>query len=356
MLFNYRYISHNIETFQSWLDHLVKQVWCRNSGSYTIDLLHPDLKAVVEEIGNDDSIKTDHLDGPIKKIDVLFQKLPPAQRAQFSMWYDNNNDIKALCANDPTKPPITYDDIKVIDNDLAEALQGFYTSLFKQVIKLSAVTRRLKSTIDEHYKDFVKVNEHDICPYCGIYRLDGEYDSTRDAYDHFLPKGTYPFNSVNFRNLAPMCSKCNSGYKLQKDPVRHIDPLHKAKTRTRRKAFYSYDTTASGISIELSLSTSNIDNLCSSDISVSVIAPGRDEEVEAWKDIFGIELRYKAHICGKNVGYYWLVQALNECVNVGKTPNAILEDIEQNFKEYPWAEANFLKFPFLRACQIAGLF
>ncbi|MCW3094723.1 MAG: hypothetical protein JWL77_341 [Chthonomonadaceae bacterium] len=356
MLFNYRYVPHNIEKFQSWLDHLVTQVWCRNSGSYSIDLLHPDLKAVVEEIGNDDSIKTDHLDGPIRTIDALFQKLSPAQRAQISVWYDNNNDVEALCANDPTKPPATYDDIKVIDKDLAIALKDLYTNLFSHVIGLSAVERRLNTSIGEHYKDFVKVNDHDRCPYCGIYRLDGEHDTTRDAYDHFLPKGTYPFNSVNFRNLAPMCGKCNSGYKLKKDPVRHIDPLHKAQPRTRRKAFYSYTTTASGISIDLSFSTSNIDTLCPSDITVTVTAPGREEEVESWKDIFGIEQRYKSLCCAKNDGKYWLVQAINECANVGKTPNAIIQNIEEIFDEFPWAEANFLKLPFLRACQNAGLF
>lgn len=32
MLFNYRYVTHDIEKFQTWLDHLVKTVWCRNGG------------------------------------------------------------------------------------------------------------------------------------------------------------------------------------------------------------------------------------------------------------------------------------------------------------------------------------
>ncbi len=27
--------------------------------------------------------------------------------------------------------------------------------------------------------------------------------SNPEAYDHYLPKSLYPFNSINFRNLVP---------------------------------------------------------------------------------------------------------------------------------------------------------
>lgn len=173
--------------------------------------------------------------------------------------------------------------------------------------------------------------------------------------DPFLPTGTYPFNSVNFRNLAPMCHECNSSYKLQKDPVRHIDPLHRANAGTRRKAFYSFAAAAPGIAIKLTLSTFDIDNLSPADINLVITAPGRDEEVESWKDVFGIEERYKAKCCGKNDGKYWLIQALDECANAGKTPQEIIQAIERNAESSPWAEANFLKKPFLLACHNAGL-
>src|SRR3984957_15700176 len=46
MLFNYRYVRHDIEKFQTWLDHLVKKVWCRSAGAYSLNLLHTELKAV----------------------------------------------------------------------------------------------------------------------------------------------------------------------------------------------------------------------------------------------------------------------------------------------------------------------
>ncbi len=355
MLFNYRYVTHDIEKFQTWLDHLVKTVWCRNGGAYSLSLLHADLKAVVEEIAIDDRITTNYLDGPIKAIDAIFQnQLTSAQRAQVSLWYDHNNDIDALCGNDPQKMPRTYAEIKVINADLEKALKAFCKSLFKDVIHLKAVTSRT-AEIDAHYDAFVTENNEGKCPYCGYGDIKGQHHSKREAYDHFLPKGTYPFNSVNFKNLAPMCQECNSSYKLQKDPVRHIDPLHKAKNGKRRKAFYSYATVDPGISIKLTLTATNIDNLRPSDISIALDSPGREEEVGSWSDVFGIDERYKAKICAKNDGKYWIVQALDECLNGGKTPQEIIDKIEQNASSNPWAEANFLKRPFLRACKEAGV-
>jgi hypothetical protein len=355
MLFNYQYITHDIEMFQTWLDHLVKVVWCRNGGDYSLSLLHPDLKAVVEEIANDERIETDYLDGPIKTIDALFQeRLTATQRAQVVNWYDNNNDIEALCSNDPLKTPGTYAQIKALNADLEKALKAFCQSLFSDVIHLKAVTSRT-AEIDAHYDAFVAVNDEGKCPYCGYGDIKGQNHSTREAYDHFLPKGIYPFNSVNFKNLAPMCHECNSSYKLKKDPIKNIDPLHKANAGTRRKAFYSYGAAASGISIGLAFSTSDIATLTPADITLNITAPGRQDEVESWMDVFGIEERFKAKCCAKNDGKYWLMQALDECTNAKKTPQEILQKIEQNAQVSPWAEANFLKKPFLQAAKSAGL-
>jgi len=152
-----------------------------------------------------------------------------------------------------------------------------------------------------------------------------------------------------------LCHECNSSYKLQKDPLQNVDPLHKANMGARRKAFCSYATVASGISIDLTLSTADIDKLCPSDVAMTITAPGRDEELESWKETFGIEERYRAKCCAKNYGKYWLMQALDECQNAAKTPQEILQKIERNAESNPWAEANFLKRPFPIACRNAGL-
>ncbi len=44
------------------------------------------------------------------------------------------------------------------------------------------------------------------------------------------------------------------------------------------------------------------------------------EEIETWKDVYGIEERYKAKLCGENDGKYWLTQVLDECQDDDKQP------------------------------------
>jgi hypothetical protein len=46
--------------------------------------------------------------------------------------------------------------------------------------------------------------------------------------------------------------------------------------------------------------------------------------LEAWKDVFGIEERYKAKLCGHNEGKAWLVQIIDEAANVLMTPAEML--------------------------------
>ena len=54
-------------------------------------------------------------------------------------------------------------------------------------------------------------------------------------------------------------------------------------------------------------------------------------------------------------GKYWRVPALAECATAETKPQEILEKIERNAQANPWAEANFIKRPFLLACQNADL-
>lgn len=356
MLFNYKYKTHSIERFQIYLDHLVKHVWCKPRGIFTLSKLHPELRDIIVEISYDDRIG-DWLHGPIKDIYNIFRtKLTVAQRKQVVKWYDNNNSIRALCACDSRVVPATYKDIKALNTELEVKLKAFCKSLFTDVIKLKAVTSRIGS-VDDHYENaFLKHNTTGKCPYCGFGDIKGQYHNTREAYDHYLPKGTYPFNSMNFRNLAPMCHDCNSSYKLVKDPTWHIDPLHKSTAGFRRKAFYSYATKPSGISIGVTLKSSDIAKLGPGAINLHITASGRAEEVETWKEVFGIEERYKAICCEENDGKVWLERILIQHTKYRLTKRQMLTAELATAEEDPWSDANFLKKPFLKACDQAGIF
>jgi hypothetical protein len=358
MLFSYRYVPHTIEAFQIWLDHLVKEVWCKPTGDFTLDLLHPTLREVVEAIYNTEADEArgktkDWLYGPITTIYAIFKdELTPAQRQLVAVWYDTNNDIEALCSCDPTKIPVTYPEIKAINETLSEELKDFCQDLFTNVIHLDAVTSRI-GEIDDHYMEFVKVNKAGKCPYCGYKDIKGVHHSRREAYDHFLPKGVYPFNSINFRNLAPMCHDCNSSYKLKLDPIRHIDPIRRKNTNTPRKAFYSYSGNPSAISVTVTLRTDDVTNLTKNDIDLQINSPGCNQEVESWNDVFGIEERYKAKFCAENDGKAWLQHVIEESANYGRSVEEMLDEIKRAAERAPLDSTNFLKWPFLKACKDA---
>jgi hypothetical protein len=359
MLFNYRYVIHGIQTFQTYLDHLVLEVWCKPTRDFSIDLLQADLKEIVEDIFNDESIKKDHLLGPIKEIYEIFRtQLTSAERAQIATWYEANNDIEALCSNHPAIQPGTYSQVATINSELSAALKEFCTGLFEDVIHLSAVKRKI-GDLDDYYNKFVSLNDEGKCPYCGYLDIKGKHHSKREAFDHYLPKSAYPFNSINFKNLAPMCHECNSTYKLAQDPTRHIDPLKKAFTSNRRKAFYTYAAAMPPIEITFLLNSTDIGTLSPSDIDLRISASGRVEEIETWMDIFGIEERYKAKLCAKNDGKAWIASALTENENINVTQAELFEMFLSNTaakdNKLRLDDANFLKRPFLLACRDAGL-
>ena len=61
------------------------------------------------------------------------------------------------------------------------------------------------------------------CPYCNaetVYAIEmeaggkGRPPLIKAAFDHFYPKGRYPFLSVSLYNLIPSCHRCNSQFKI----------------------------------------------------------------------------------------------------------------------------------------------
>jgi hypothetical protein len=79
------------------------------------------------------------------------------------------------------------------------------------------------------------------------------------------------------------------------------------------------------------------------------------QEIDTWKEVYDIEERYKAKLCGDNDGKYWLTQVLDECSAYNKQPNEILAMRAQQAQSRPYADCNFLRKPFLDACQQIGL-
>lgn len=355
MLFPYIYVPHQMEKMQEFIDFIFYEVWCKApiSGNYSLDLFvaNPELHEVMTAFHYDDSIGAEFFSGYVERIYALFSVLTAMQINQFQQWYKGNNDLEKVCANDPATLLVRYADFPIELTALAGQLAGFFKKLYSH-LDIAALKAKI-GNIDDHYQTFVQTNKAGKCPFCGMSDLLGPNHIPRDAYDHYLPKMLYPFNSINFRNLVPACHHCNSSYKTIKDPA--YTPKDPARVVHRRSVFYPYKTTSHAIELQVSLKHSDIANLTPTDISLQFGPYAIAAEIDTWKDVYGIEERYKAKLCGENDGKYWLIQVLDECQAYGKQPADILAMRAQQAQSQPYADDNFLRKPFLDACQAHGL-
>ncbi|MCZ4285382.1 MULTISPECIES: HNH endonuclease [Marinobacter] len=350
MLFPYTYVSHQMEKMQEFIDFIFYEVWCKapGYGPFSLDLFlpNPDLYEVMNAFHYSDSQGSEFFLGHVQRIFELFTTLDDAQIEQFRQWYQANNDIEKVCANDSSISVARYADLPTKLNGIKDQLKSFFKNLYSY-LNLAALKEKIGEIGDHYNEAFSGANRSGKCPFCGISDMKGPDHDYREAYDHYLPKALYPFNSVNFRNLAPACHECNSTYKKSKDPVH--------KGAGRRKAFYPYAMDAHDIEIAIDLNHSDIDRLVPADIQLTFGPAVVHEEIETWKDIYGIEERYKAKICRENDGKYWLMQVLDEWREDDRLPDDYLKTLSRQTARYPFAESNFLKKPFLEACRAAGI-
>lgn len=351
MLFPYTYVPHQMEKMQAFIDFIFHEVWCKapTSGPFDLSLFdaNAELREVMETFYYCDAKGADFFYGHVERIYDLFSALTAAQINQFQQWYQGNNDLEKVCANDPTAQLVRYKDVisaqPILGKQLATFFRGLYDSSF---LGLSVVKEKI-GNIKDHNKKFFEKNSAGKCPFCGISDLKGINHTRREAYDHYLPKYRYPFNSINFRNLAPACHECNSAYKLSKDPAHN--------QAGRRKCFYPFAAAAQTIDIQVALQHCDIENLKPADIQMQFGPPAITEEIETWRDVYGIEERYKAKLCGENDGRYWLEQVLGEWKEDGRDPADFLRTLARQAQSRPYADCNFLKSPFLEACQKIGV-
>lgn len=355
MLFPYTYVPHQMEKMQTFIDFIFYVVWCQAplKRPYSLELFapNPELFEVMKAFHYDHSKVAEFFAGHVERIYGLFALLSSCQVEQLRLWYVANNDLEGVCANDHAMSLKRYADFPTEFNELRDQLASFFKGLYSHVDV--AVLKKKCGDIDDHYETFVQINDSEKCPFCGINNLLGEYHSKREAYDHYLPKALYPFNSINFRNLVPACHHCNSSYKTSKDPA--YTPKDPARGTYRRLVFYPYKAASHAIELKVNLNHANIAKLTPADITLQFGPAAIAQEIDTWKDVYGIEERYKAKLCGKNDGKYWLAQVLDEWVQDGRSPADYLTTLARQTKSYPVADCNFLRKPFLDACSQLGI-
>ncbi|HCE43644.1 MAG TPA: hypothetical protein DET40_08855 [Lentisphaeria bacterium] len=358
MLFPYIYVPHQMDKMHGFIDFIFYEVWCKApiSGAFRLDLFaeNPELKEVMEAFFYSDAKGADFFYVHVERIFGFFATLTPTEIDQFKRWYQSNNDIEKVCANDPALQIARYADIRAIRQNLSDQIATFFKGLYsKDLLELKAIGDKI-GKIDDHYQAFMTTNKMGKCPFCGIYDMKGIYHSTREAYDHYLPKGLYPFNSINFHNLVPACHNCNSSYKTSQDPA--FTPKDPAGATNRRKIFYPYANHTYRIELTINLIKPDIDRLIPGDIQLEFGPTELSEEIKTWEDVYGIEERYKAKCCSESDGKYWVTQVLDEWKEDGRSANDFLNTLKRQAAKSPFADCNFLKEAFLKACDRAGIF
>lgn len=180
-------------------------------------------------------------------------------------------------------------------------VRSLFIDLYDQVLDGDGFKDLYSTTLRSHFDDFSRLNsEITLCPVCGIGELKKHTDRSRDQYDHYLPKASYPLSSVNFKNLVPVCKECNSF-----DAKGETDVI---AVSTNQKLFYLYDETHQGISVSFQILVDDV-NPNNIQWQLTFTNPqGKADEIQSWKAIYKIESRYIGFInarVGSWYGHYW---------------------------------------------------
>ncbi|MBO6660232.1 MAG: hypothetical protein JJ909_10485 [Roseivirga sp.] len=219
-----------------------------------------------------------------KEIYAITRTWKQAKRTALCDSIRASNKIEQVCKGD-IKPSKAID----IPNDIQEPLITLFKKLYSDVLFGKFFEPHYGSR-KSHYHTFRKHanNEYPICPACGIWPMHTSVDDITDQYDHYLPKDTYPFSSVNFQNLVPICRDCNSIEVKSNDDIL----LHTGK------AFYPFDSKHQPIKFKTKISK-NAPDIKDIEWSIDYVCEkGKEDELSAWKAIYKIEKRHKDHVKG----------------------------------------------------------
>lgn len=340
MIYSYSNIAHSITKAQSFTNYIVLEILCRANkpgmpAKFDQSAIIAKYIALVRDVNP--KYIVDPLDGAYQICKTLRKdELKIIRRA-----LHHNTNIKGICEG--TIMPVLYSQIKVINYKLANFLYIFCKNLYTEVMKLKPFSD-LYGTLKNHYSCFSISNglKNKRCPFCGVSRMLNEFNSKKEAYDHYFPKEQYPFSSTHFLNLAPMCHTCNSSYKSRKNPI------NTKNFGKNKKIFYPFKIYGK-ITFIVNFNRLDLDNLTLNDITVNNTLQGFNEEIESWEDIFGIKERYKGIYAGDS--FTWFEEARIATKNFGES----YLDHKSNLNDNYFNNENFLKVAFFDESERLGL-
>lgn len=319
-------------------EHIVCDIWYNADENDWLDKLKEEHKGIVNAYS---WLKTG-----ISTIYKHCRKLTDVERDQIKQAFYQNNDIEGLC--DGNLPVYLNQLPSIVRTKMKPLFVKFYKELLERV--------KVEGDKLEYYKALYKTNRFKYCPCCGYMPFDtGELDR-REAYDHYLPKSKYPFASVNFKNLVPLCYKCNSDRKKNKDPI-----------ESRRKAFYPFRKKPINLEISTNLSdgfvlslyefiVNDLDELDTEppqikDVKIKIVSD-EQEQADTWDELFAIKNRFSERTGQFS---YSVLRKLSRRFRKRHSQEnewsftQTLDEYIQDYENDKDMDEKYLKIPFMRA-------
>lgn len=330
MLRLYRPIElHEIYSLHETIRHLVLDVWASDDPRSCSSKMNDSLRNLCGY-----SYKKGISFGKeIVRINIKFSEITdPAQIQAIRDAFDQSEIISELCNR--TVDPILLDDLdSVVENDIKP--------LFKWCYEYLLDTAKVAGDKHLYYKELIELNDFKYCPCCGLIDFEDPIpeNEVREAYDHYFPKSEYPFFSVNFKNLVPLCYKCNSERKKAKNPIEDT-----------RQAFYPFSSNPNDHSIDISAELElDIDHSSEAVIVNSTIqleGEGLENKIETWDWLFDIKERYSSKLQRNSKSFLRDLKGRhrnNKRKDPSSTYEGMLQEEKELFQEDIYDDWKFLK-------------
>jgi len=312
---------HSIFTLQTYLEHLVCQVWCNADNNITCSVLLDPSFAVYYNKYHWLKIQ----------VDLIYERCKPLtkiQRDDIKNAFNINNRIQDLC--DGNISPIALEVLPgVVKDYMKPTLIDFYNILLKSSEKL------------KYYNNLLTLNPFKTCPCCGLIPIESAKSNYREDNDHYLPKANFPFSVVNFQNLVPLCSKCNKKCKSTKNPFSN-----------NRISYFPFDGARADLDVSILINTQpDTTYLALKEEEIEFAFSGDPDKNETWDYLFEIKERYNEEIC--SLTYSELRTITNRILKSsvrddGLTYEQIIDDKIDDYSIDPYVYSHFLKKSFLK--------
>jgi 5-methylcytosine-specific restriction endonuclease McrA len=347
MLRPYKLPKSNIFKVQSFVNYIVIDILCKPTiaNEFSSNLVLPKYKGLVE-------VNSNYILNPISEIFKFCKKIPKKELNLLKKAVLHNNRIRQLC-NGEIKP-VLYSELKFttltdIENiQFQKYIKSFCTYLYEECLDLASFYNIYGKT-EDYYNSLV--GRSLTCRCCGLNNVLGIHHTHRSALDHFFPKGNYPFSSVNFKNLVPICDPCNSKYKLSQNPYLRIEKGVRKKKKIEKtvevKSFYPFRRDTPKIEINIDLKSNYSSIIQPKDIDISITCLGFEEQSETWERLFGIKENYKAECCSDEM-FSFIEEEYIALINNGLSHDFYVSLRQNNI----WGDKNVIKVPFLKALNV----